>query len=56
MLLLGGEPFPEPIVMSWNFVARERGEVDRAAREWNAHDDRFGTVASALPRIAAPAP
>jgi len=34
-------------------VGRERGEVDRAA-EWNAEDPRFGTVASALPRITAP--
>jgi quercetin 2,3-dioxygenase len=54
-VLLGGEPFPEPILMSWNFVARERSEVDRAAAEWNAGDPRFGTVASALPRIPAPA-
>jgi redox-sensitive bicupin YhaK (pirin superfamily) len=53
-VLLGGEPFPEPILMSWNFVARERSEVDRAATEWNAGDPRFGTVASALPRIPAP--
>jgi redox-sensitive bicupin YhaK (pirin superfamily) len=53
-VLLGGEPFPEPILMSWNFVARQRSEVDRAATEWNAGDSRFGTVASALPRIPAP--
>jgi redox-sensitive bicupin YhaK (pirin superfamily) len=53
-LLLGGEPFGERIVMSWNFVARTREEVDRAAREWNAHAPRFGAVASGLPRIPAP--
>jgi hypothetical protein len=53
-VLLGGEPFPEPILMSWNFVARQRGEVDRAAAEWNAGDPRFGTVASQLARIPAP--
>jgi len=53
-VLLGGEPFPEPILMSWNFVARQRGEVDRAAAEWNAGDSRFGTVASELARIPAP--
>jgi redox-sensitive bicupin YhaK (pirin superfamily) len=56
VVLLGGEPFPEPILMSWNFVGRERGEVDRAATEWNAGDPRFGTVASDLPRIPAPTP
>ena len=53
-VLLGGEPFPEPILMSWNFVARERAEVERAAMEWNAEDPRFGTVDSTLPRIPAP--
>ena len=54
-LLLGGEPFAEPIVMAWNFVGRSRDELDRAAADWNAgDDDRFGPVASALPRIPAP--
>jgi redox-sensitive bicupin YhaK (pirin superfamily) len=54
-LLLGGEPFAERIVMAWNFVGRSRDELDRAAADWNAGDEaRFGPVASALPRIAAP--
>jgi redox-sensitive bicupin YhaK (pirin superfamily) len=56
MMVLGGEPFAEEIVMSWNFVGRSRDEVDRAAAEWNAHDARFGEVASALARIPAPGP
>jgi redox-sensitive bicupin YhaK (pirin superfamily) len=54
VMLLGGEPFPEPILMSWNFVVRTRDEADRAAADWNAGAERFGTVASALPRIPAP--
>ena len=53
-LLLGGEPFVEPIVMWWNFVARSRAEVDAATRAWNAQDPRFGSVASPLDRIPAP--
>jgi hypothetical protein len=56
LLLLGGRPFGEPIVMSWNFVGRSRDEVDRAAADWNAGHERFGTVASPLARIPAPAP
>ena len=55
-LLLGGEPFEEPILMWWNFVARTRDEIDAAYASWEAGDDRFGTVASALPRIPARAP
>jgi redox-sensitive bicupin YhaK (pirin superfamily) len=53
-LLLGGEPFVEPIVMWWNFVARTGAEVDAATREWNAQAPRFGRVASSLARIPAP--
>ena len=54
LLLLGGEPFAEPIVMWWNFVARSRAEVELASREWNARDPRFGSVTSPLGRIPAP--
>jgi redox-sensitive bicupin YhaK (pirin superfamily) len=55
-LLIGGEPFEEPIIMWWNFVGRSRGEVDDAYASWAAQDDRFGTVASNLPRIPAKVP
>jgi redox-sensitive bicupin YhaK (pirin superfamily) len=56
VLLLGGEPFPEPLLMYWNYVARTRAEIDEAARQWNAHDPRFGDVASPLTRIPSPLP
>ena len=54
LLLLGGEPFAEPILMWWNFVARSRAEVELATREWNAQEPRFGVVSSPLARIPAP--
>jgi redox-sensitive bicupin YhaK (pirin superfamily) len=54
--LLGGEPFDEPILMWWNFVARTRDELTRAYEDWERHDDRFGRVASPLARIPAPRP
>jgi redox-sensitive bicupin YhaK (pirin superfamily) len=50
-LLFGGRPFPEPIVMWWNFVARTREEISAARRDWAAHSERFGVVASTLPRM-----
>jgi redox-sensitive bicupin YhaK (pirin superfamily) len=50
-VLLGGVPFPEPILMWWNFVARRRDEVSEARRQWSANDGRFGVVASSLSRI-----
>jgi quercetin 2,3-dioxygenase len=56
-LLLGGEPFGETIQMWWNFVARSRDEIDRAVRDWRAHDtDRFAAVPSSLERIEVPTP
>ena len=45
-----------PIVMWWNFVARNRDEIDAAYASWRDQDDRFGSVRSALPRIPAGAP
>ncbi len=55
LLLLGGVPFGEEILMWWNFVARSRDEVAEAQRTWNTGDGaRFGAVASDLARIEAP--
>jgi hypothetical protein len=44
LLLLGGEPFEERIVMWWNFVGRSGEEIAHYAERWNAEDDRFGVV------------
>ncbi|MGE0733041.1 MAG: pirin family protein [Acidimicrobiia bacterium] len=56
VMLLGGEPFTETLLMWWNYVARSRDEVDAAHTSWNADDGRFGTVASPLPRIPSRTP
>ena len=56
VVLLGGEPFEEPIMMWWNFVARTREEIDTAYASWARQDDRFGRVHSSLPLIPAKAP
>ena len=50
-VLVGGVPFAEPVLMWWNFVARTQEEISRAHADWIAAADRFGTVASSLPRI-----
>lgn len=56
-ILLGGEPFPDPIIMWWNFVARTQDEVEAAWRAWQAEDsDRYGRVDSPLDRIPAKPP
>jgi redox-sensitive bicupin YhaK (pirin superfamily) len=56
VVLLGGEPFKEPIVMWWNFVGRNRDEIDEAYASWARQDDRFGRVRSSLPLIPAQPP
>jgi redox-sensitive bicupin YhaK (pirin superfamily) len=50
-LLIGGVPLDEPVLMWWNFVARSRDEIIDAHTDWMARADRFGEVASTLPRI-----
>jgi len=56
VLLLGGEPFAEDVLMWWNFVARSRTELESAYADWTATAERFGTVRSTLERISAPRP
>ena len=64
VLLVGGPPFPETIVMWWNFVARTPDEIAAARDDWEARR-RFGEVpaydgprtpAPGLSRLVAPTP
>jgi redox-sensitive bicupin YhaK (pirin superfamily) len=55
-LLIGGTPLGEPVVMWWNFVARTHDEITAAYRDWAESADRFGRVASSLPRMETGAP
>lgn len=64
LLLIGGPPFPETILMWWNFVARTPEEITSARDDWEAHR-RFGDVqayrgerlaAPELARLARPSP
>ena len=53
-MLLGGEPFDEPLVMWWNFVGRSHEEVAAAREDWVA-GRRFGEVLGFDgPRLDAP--
>ena len=56
-MLIGGEPFPEPLLMWWNFVARTKGELTTASRDWNRGADYMGEVKGYDgPRLSAPMP
>ncbi|MFE4950539.1 pirin family protein [Leifsonia sp. NPDC056665] len=65
LLLLGGEPLGEEIVMWWNFIGRSHEDIVAARAEWQRDvidgedpEGRFGTVGgyagSALPAPALP--
>ena len=62
LLLLGGEPLGEQIVMWWNFIGRTDEEIRGFRERWQAQitddgivDGDFGVVAGGLPPIPAPA-
>lgn len=67
LLLLGGPPFGEAIVMWWNFIGRTHEDIEAARTEWQRQIDgvtdsqevaegTFGTViGDHLPPIPAPA-
>ena len=45
LMLLGGEPFDEGIVMWWNFIGRSHDDIAELRDVWNSEpDDRFGRV------------
>lgn len=58
VVLLGGAPFTEEVLMWWNFVARSHDEVASFRQLWQDGDDRFGAVSGytgSVPRLPAPA-
>ncbi|HXA90776.1 MAG TPA: pirin family protein [Mycobacterium sp.] len=44
VLLLGGTPFTEELVMWWNFVGRSHDDIVSYRQLWEDADERFGAV------------
>ncbi|ALM53134.1 pirin family protein [Halomonas huangheensis] len=44
VLLIGGQPLKDNILMWWNFVGHSREEIIDAQRDWEAASERFGSV------------
>jgi redox-sensitive bicupin YhaK (pirin superfamily) len=53
MLLIGGQPFEDQIVMWWNFVAAGHDEIVQARQDW-IDGTRFAEIPGAGERLAAP--
>ena len=55
VLLLGGEPLSQPVLMWWNFVGFSRGAIAQAQHQWENGDLRFGQIGDgSAPRLVAP--
>jgi redox-sensitive bicupin YhaK (pirin superfamily) len=44
VVLLGGPPFPEELVMWWNFVGRSHADIVAYRQSWEDESERFGSV------------
>lgn len=58
VLVLGGVPFGEELVLWWNFIGRSHEEIVEFRRRWEAGDEQFGQVSGyrgRLQRLPAPA-
>lgn len=57
IVLLGGTPYDEAIVMWWNFIGRDHDEIVAFREEWQSRSDRFGDVDGYAGRLSwLPAP
>ncbi|MDA2892315.1 pirin family protein [Mycolicibacterium sp. BiH015] len=57
VIVLGGTPFGEELVMWWNFVGRSHSDIAGYREQWQQQDERFGSVdgyRGAVARLAAP--
>ena len=57
VVLLGGTPFTEELVMWWNFVGRSHDDIVGYRQLWQDADERFGVVQGyqgAVTRLSAP--
>jgi redox-sensitive bicupin YhaK (pirin superfamily) len=55
VLLLGGLPFEETVVMWWNFLGTDHDSIAAARADWQSSSPRFGEVPGYDSRLAAPA-
>jgi redox-sensitive bicupin YhaK (pirin superfamily) len=53
VLVIGGEPFAEEMIMWWNFIGRSHDEIVAAREDWMA-GRRFGAVDYQGPPLPAP--
>lgn len=56
VIILGGEPFNEEIVMWWNFIGRSHEEIVGYRQAWEQAESRFPPVVNRAERVMAAPP
>ena len=51
MIMLGGQPFAEDIVMWWNFIGRSHQEIVEFRSAWERRDSRFPPIVSRSEKV-----
>ena len=51
MIMLGGQPFAEDVVMWWNFIGRSHQEIVEFRTAWESRDPRFPPVVSRAEKV-----
>jgi quercetin 2,3-dioxygenase len=51
MIMLGGQPFAEDIVMWWNFIGRSHQEIVEFRSAWEKRDPRFPPIVSRSEKV-----
>lgn len=54
VMVIGGEPLNNQVLLWWNFVADNKQEIEQSIIDWNNGHERFGEVDSTMQRLAAP--
>ena len=54
LILIGGTPFGESILMWWNFVGRTHDEIVQFRDQWQESHERFGMIDDPEARLPAP--
>jgi redox-sensitive bicupin YhaK (pirin superfamily) len=51
LIMLGGQPFDEEIVMWWNFIGRSHGEIVEFRKAWETRAPQFPAIVSRAEKV-----
>ncbi len=54
LMLIGGEPLRQPVLIWWNFVDKDKAGLEQSIIDWNNQHERFGDIHIDMKRLVAP--